>query len=193
MRVLVAGATGVIGAPLVEALLADRHTVFGVTRTVEGAERLTGAGATAIVCDVFDASILVAAVADAEPDVVIHQLTDLPDERLLAGRHAEANARMRREGTRNLLRAAREAGAERVLAQSVAWDLQGDSARAVRDLERAVLAYPGVVLRYGQFYGPGTYWSDGLPPEPRVQVERAVRETISALLMPPQIVRIVDE
>ena len=99
---------------------------------------------------------------------------------------------MRREGTSNLIAAWRAAGAERFLAQSVAWTLPGDGAAAVAELEEQTLAIGGVVLRYGQFYGEGTYHST--PPEPpRVAIDVAAAKTVAALSAPSGVVTVVDD
>ena len=108
----------------------------------------------------------------------MNQLTDLPEQPEATN---EANARMRREGTRNLLAAAKAAGAARFVAQSIAWRLPGDAGAAVSELERLVLAADGVVLRYGRFYGPGTYYVGNKPEPPRVHVDEAARPTLPAL------------
>jgi nucleoside-diphosphate-sugar epimerase len=158
MRVFVAGATGAIGRPLVAQLLAAGHEVTGMTRSPERAEALRRAGAEAAVCDVFDADGVRAAMAAARPEAVVHELTDLPaaytNDRaaLTAGTN-----RLRREGTRVLLDAARAAGATRFVAQSIAfaYAAEGDW---VKD-EEAVLEAEGIVLRYGQLYGPGTWYA----------------------------------
>ena len=102
---------------------------------------------------------------DFKPDVVLNELTDLPDDAAQISELADLNARIRTEGTRNLIEAARRSGSPKILAQSVAWQLpDGPDAQAVAELERSVLAEGGVVLRYGQFYGPGTY-NEQQPPE----------------------------
>lgn len=180
-RILLAGATGVIGRRLVPLLLQAGHQVVGTTRSADRAADLEARGVTALVVDVFDAAPLEEAVVRVRPDIVIHQLTDLP-RGLDPARVAEGvarNARIRSEGTAHLVAAARAAGARRIVAQSIAWayapgptpfrehdplDLNAGGARAisvggVAALERQVLgATPleGVVLRYGQLYGPGT-------------------------------------
>ena len=106
---------------------------------------------------------------------------------------ADLNARIRTEGTRNLIEAARRSGSPKILAQSVAWQLpDGPDARAVAELERSVLAEGGVVLRYGQFYGPGTYNEQQQPKEPRVHIDRAAERTVEALGEPTGVVIIVD-
>jgi len=178
MRVFVAGATGVIGSRLVPLLARGGHTVAGLTRSVAKAERVRELGATPVVCDVYDSAALTAAMTDFTPDLVLHELTDLPDDREdLAARRGD-NARIRREGTANLLAAAAASGRPRVVAQSVAWELPpGDGADAVATLEQAVLAVGGVVLRYGQLHGPGTYYPTGLPTGPRVHVDAAAART----------------
>jgi nucleoside-diphosphate-sugar epimerase len=122
MRVFLAGASGVIGLRLVPLLVAAGHEVAGMTRSPEKVEALRDLGAEPVVCNVFDAEALRAVVVAFQPEVVLNELTDLPDK--LAARN-EANARMRREGTRNLLAAAEAAGASRFIAQSVAWQLSG--------------------------------------------------------------------
>jgi nucleoside-diphosphate-sugar epimerase len=180
-RVFVAGATGVIGIRLVPLLLAAGHDVAAMTRSAGKQDALRALGAEPVLCDVYDAAALRAAVAAFAPDVVIHQLTDLPDHAVdLLGSRA-ANARMRREGTRNLVAAAQNAGAARLLAQSVAWPLEGDGAASLAEHEAMVLDADGVVLRYGQLYGPGTYYQDELPSPPRVHVDAAARGTLPAL------------
>jgi len=181
MRIFLAGATGVIGRRLVPLLRMAGHHVVGMTRSAAKADALRAADVEPVVVDVFDAPALSRAVSDARPDVVIHQLTDLPPG-LDPSRTAEAaprNARIRSEGTENLVRAALASGARRLLAQSIAWiyaagprpyteadplDIHAQGARAitvsgVAALERLTLSSPpleGVVLRYGHLYGPGT-------------------------------------
>ena len=182
IRVFLAGATGVIGRSLVPLLQDAGHTVSGTSRTSEGKAKLEAMGISAAVVDVFDADALKEAVWTASPDVLIHQLTDLsggvdpasPEEGL------RRNARLRREGTANLVRAATATGVKRIIAQSIGWayapkappfvetdplDVQATGQRAitvsqgVAPLESAVLdqsAFEGIILRYGQLYGPGT-------------------------------------
>jgi nucleoside-diphosphate-sugar epimerase len=164
-----------------------------MTRSPHKADKLRALGAEPVVCDVFDAPALEEAVVSFRPDAVLDELTDLPDDERSIPEFREANARIRREGTRNLLAAARAAGAGRFLAQSVAWPLPGDAGAAVEELERSVLAAGGVVLRYGQFYGPGTYYEHDPPPPPRAHVDEAARRTVEALDAPSGIVEIVEE
>lgn len=193
MRIFVAGATGVIGVRLVPLLVVAGHTVAGMTRTAAKADSLRALGAEPVVCDVYDLEALTEAVVFFAPAAVLHELTDLPDDPRLIPQLAGATSRIRREGTRNLLAAARAASARRFLAQSVAWSLPGEGAAAVRDLETAVLEAGGVVLRYGQLYGEGTYYQDTLPAPPRVHVDEAARRTVEALGAPPGIVTVVDD
>jgi nucleoside-diphosphate-sugar epimerase len=187
MRVFVAGATGAIGRPLVAKLIAAGHEVTGMTRSDAKAEAVRAAGARAAVVDVFDADALRAAMREATPEVVVHQLTALPDRMNFRKRdlYTPTN-RLRTEGTRNLLDAARAAGARRFISQSIAFAYRNDGSRvkseddplldsapgpfeggvmALREMEAMVLdseGLEGLVLRYGFFYGPGThYGSEG--------------------------------
>ncbi len=169
MKILVAGATGVIGRRLVPLLVQAGHTVSGITRRPERAEPLTRQGAEPVVVDVFDADALREAVACNPPDIVMHQLTDLSAEDF------QANARLRDVGTRNLVEAARAAGVETMIAQSIAWVYEPGLTPAVEDdpLDPSAPPYPGVaaleeaagtmprgvVLRYGALYGPGTWYA----------------------------------
>jgi nucleoside-diphosphate-sugar epimerase len=122
-KVLVAGATGVIGRRLLPLLLQAGHQVIGTTRSANRAAILAAQGVVPLVVDVFDATALEMAVLRARPDIVIHQLTDLPPgldpTRMAEG--AMRNARIRSEGTANLVAAARAAGSRRIVAQSIAW------------------------------------------------------------------------
>ena len=122
-RIFLAGATGAIGRRLTPLLLDAGHQVAGTTRSAAKAEELRALGAEPIVVDVFDAAALARAVAGVGPEIVIHQLTDLPkglEPRLMAEATVR-NARVREEGTRNLVEAAIAAGARRLVAQSIAW------------------------------------------------------------------------
>src|SRR6185437_4154104 len=196
MRIFLAGASGVIGVRLVPLLIADGHTVAGLTRTAAKADALAQAGAEPVVCDVFDAGALTAAVSGFAPDLVMHQLTDLPDDVSQLGDYGERNDRMRREGTRNLLGAAKAAGVPgaRFLAQSIAWKLPGNRGENTAAFERLVLDAGGVVIRYGQLYGPDTFYPDpdAPPPPPRVAVDEAARATVPLLGAEPGIVEVVE-
>jgi nucleoside-diphosphate-sugar epimerase len=123
MNIFVAGATGVIGIPLLKLLHEAGHAVTGTTRSQGKVATIEALGAQAAVVDVFDADALKRAVAAAKPEVVIHQLTDLPDVIDPNQRAAMSarNSRLRSEGTRNLMAAAKAAGVRRVVAQSIAF------------------------------------------------------------------------
>ncbi len=189
MRVFLAGASGVLGIRLVPLLVGAGHEVAGLTRSPASAVRIASFGATPVVCDVFDADALIAEVSRFAPDVVMHQLTDLPDELDQVPAYVARNNRMRTEGTRHLLAAA---GASRILAQSIAWSPPG-SGDAVAVHERLVLDAGGVVIRYGQLYGPGTYYRDDRPAPPRIHVDDAARSTLALLDAPSGIVVLADE
>lgn len=193
MRIFIAGASGVIGRRLVTRLVQEGHTVGGMTRSAPHLETLRGLGAEPILCDVFDREALIEAVGGYRPDVILNELTDLPDDAAKLGEHADLNARIRGEGTANLIAAARRSRSPKLMAQSIAWKLLDEAgARAVTELERATLGEGGVVLRYGQLYGPGTYFEAQPPGEPRVHVERAAERTVDALSEPSGVVLIVD-
>ena len=192
MRVFVAGASGVIGVRLLPLLVRAGHEVAGMTRSPEKVEQLRRLGAVPVVCDVYDRVALREAVVEFAPDAVVNELSDLPDDLAERAARAEANAQMRREGTRNLLEAAGAAKAPRFLGQSVAWELPGERGAAVREAERMVLEAGGVVLRYGRLYGPGTFYETELPDAPRVQVDEAARRTAELLDAESGVIAITD-
>lgn len=203
MKIFLAGAGGAIGRRLTPLLCAAGHAVVGTTRSADKAAAVAALGAEPAVVDVFDADALARAVKAAAPQVVMHQLTDLAfapgtpqyDEALAR------NARLRIEGTRNLVAAAQAAGVRRLIAQSIAFiyapgagpriesdpllAAEGSTARtvnAVTALEQAVLAMPeGIVLRYGFFYGPGTWSTDGASRAPAVHVDAAAQAAALAV------------
>jgi nucleoside-diphosphate-sugar epimerase len=182
--VFVAGATGALGRPLVPKLVAAGHEVTGMTRSESKTEDVRRAGARAVVADVFDVDALGAAMEEARPEVIVHELTALPDriDFRKADTYAATN-RVRTEGTRNLIEAARAAGARRLVCQSIAFAYRmdgeglkteddpllseaagafGSGVSALREMEAMVLGsdgLDGLVLRYGFFYGPGTYYA----------------------------------
>jgi nucleoside-diphosphate-sugar epimerase len=203
MRVFLAGAGGVIGRRLTPLLVKMGHQVAGTTRSADKAGAIRAMGAEPVVVDVFDAEALKRAVAAAKPDAVIHQLTDLaygPNSPHYQ-ESLKRNARIRVEGTPNLAAAAKAAGVRRLIAQSIAFIYaQGPGARvetdpmapaegamastipAVKALEDAVLAMPeGIVLRYGYFYGPGTWSPDGPGRRPCVNLDAAAHVAANAL------------
>jgi nucleoside-diphosphate-sugar epimerase len=186
MRIFLAGAAGAIGRPLVARLLADGHAVTGTTRDEGRASALRAQGAEAVVLDALDLQALRDAVMAAEPEAVIHQLTALPaqaDPKAM-GPALQLTNRLRRETVPLLLDAAREAGARRALVQSIAFVTRPDgraihdedaplyldapaefrdSMAAAADLEAACATATAqgldtIVLRYGFYYGPGTWY-----------------------------------
>jgi nucleoside-diphosphate-sugar epimerase len=186
MRVFVAGASGAIGRPLVPLLVAAGHEVTGTTRSEERAGAIRAAGARAAVVDALDSEALHAAVVEARPEVVVHQLTALPERYNPRDKSIyDATNRLRGAVTGTLLEAARAAGARRFLCQSIAFayapgsrpEVKGEDAplvlgapapfrkgvRTLVEMERAVVGtehLEGLVLRYGWFYGPGTYYGE---------------------------------
>jgi nucleoside-diphosphate-sugar epimerase len=183
MKVLVAGATGAMGKQLLPRLAADGHEVVGITRSEAKLDLLHELGATGVVADVLDPDQVARAVAETEPEVIIHQLTALnrPFDVRHFDRTFEETNRLRTEATDHLLAAGRAARVKRFIAQSYAgWpfartggpvkseddpldpsipDGMRQSFDAIRYLERAVTSAgwtEGIVLRYGGFYGPGT-------------------------------------
>jgi len=185
-RIFVAGAAGAVGRPLCRLLVADGFQVTGTTRSSERAAELRAIGVDPVIVDVYDEAALHRALANARPDVVIHQLTDLPPK-LDPARMPEGlvrNARIRDIGTRHLISAAVASGVKRMVVQSIAFvyapgpkPYREDAALSSPDLaefERQVLGAPlaGLILRYGKFYGPGTGRTDA-PAEGPVHVEAA--------------------
>lgn len=197
-NVFLAGATGAIGRRLTPLLLDAGYTVTALTRDPARARELERHGLAAVVGDVYDASGLRAAVAFANPEIVVHQLTDLPQARedRADPKALERNARVRVEGTRQLVDAALRSGAKRIVAQSIAFaytdgpepHAEGDPLDArtrasVIALERLVLESPpliGTVLRFGSFYGPGT-WAHEPAGKVPVHVDAAAWATLLAI------------
>jgi nucleoside-diphosphate-sugar epimerase len=188
MRIFLAGASGVVGRPLVPRLIAEGHRVSAMTRRPENVDAIEAAGADPVVCDVFDADRLRAVVVAARPDVVIQHLTDLPQEFRPRGiKQAYArNNRVRGEGSAKLVAAAQAAGVKRYIAQNVCfmyaptgpWVVDEDHPLATGapdpfgsmvqlhiDMERRIVenpAFRGIVLRFGFWYGPATtFAADG--------------------------------
>jgi nucleoside-diphosphate-sugar epimerase len=204
MKIFLAGAGGAIGRRLTPLLCAAGHTVVGTTRSAEKADAIAKLGAAPVVVDVFDAPALARAVAAAAPQVMIHQLTDLAfapgtpqyNEGL------ERNARLRIEGTPNLVAAAKTAGVRRLISQSIAFVYApGDGMRVESDpldlattgvrkrtvdgvvaLEDATLqTSEGIVLRYGLLYGPGTWFERDKRGKPGLHVDAAAQAALLAV------------
>ncbi len=192
MRIFLAGASGVIGVRLVPLLVAEGHDVAGMTRSPGKAETLRELGAQTVVCDVYDAEALSEAVRSFATELVMHQLTDLPDSADQIGTYRDRNNRIRTEGTRNLIAAMNAAGAERLIAQSIAWRPPAGG-EAVEEHERQVLGAGGVVLEYGTFYGPGTYGGDRVPDHPRIRVDEAARRTVELLDAPSGVIVVAED
>jgi nucleoside-diphosphate-sugar epimerase len=183
MKIFVAGGTGAIGRPLIAELLARGHRLVALTRSPEKAQALAEEGVEPAIADVFDADAVHAVVRRAQPEVVIEQLTALPRTYTRESMSAAAtvNTRLRIEGGANVLAAAQAAGVRRYLRQSIAfWAVPGfgladeetplaldaspavaADARVVTELEHRLLGNPdieGISLRFGFFYGPGTWF-----------------------------------
>jgi nucleoside-diphosphate-sugar epimerase len=236
MRVFVAGGTGAIGRPLVGRLVAAGHEVTVLVRTEERAGALRAVGATPVVGDALDVDATMRAVGSARPDVIVNELTNLAKTAnpfaLKTG--FARTERLRTEASQTLVAAAEQAGARRIIAQSIAFAYRpgpgtrteddplyldgpkelGALARAIDTLERATLGSPsveGVVLRYGAFYGPGTYYAPEGPfgqmvakrrmPMPGsgggtfgfLHIEDAASVTVAALEGPTGTYNVVDD
>jgi nucleoside-diphosphate-sugar epimerase len=184
MRVLVAGATGVIGRHLTPLLVSVGHEVFGLTRPNAPHGRVEDLGGTSIEGDLLDDESVLAATRNVRPDAVVHMATAIARDlnpRKMSEEFAVTN-RLRTEGTRNLLRAAADVGTQRIIAQSVAFGYEPGAGladetappfrnpsrdfaplqQALIDLERQTIAAGGLALRFGHLYGPGTsFAADG--------------------------------
>ena len=236
MRIFVAGGTGAIGRPLVAALAAEGHELTVFSRSEERVAALGVPGVVPAVGDAFDADSLVRAVEGARPEVVVNQLTNLARTAnpLAVKRGFDTTSRLRRDVSRTLVTAVRSAGARRIVAQSISFAYRpgpgvrtesdplwtgatgqiGQLTGSVAALESATLGDPdveGVVLRYGAFYGPGTYFGrDGLYasmlakrrlPVPGdggglfglVHLDDAAAATVAALEGPTGIYNVVDD
>jgi nucleoside-diphosphate-sugar epimerase len=235
MKIFVAGATGAVGLPLVRALSTLGHRVTGMTRAGPGVDRLRELGVTASAADAFDPRAVRDAIAAAAPDVVIDQLTWLPANPADIIKSMPDDTRLHREGGGNLLAAAKELGVRRYILQSRGFYLDapagqladetarlrydapgeiGESTRAIGAYEDQVLGSPamdGVVLRYGFFYGPGTWYrpdgaiarqvrmreaaiiGDGNAVWSFVHIDDAIAATIASLGAEPGIYNVVDD
>src|SRR5918996_118432 len=200
MKVFVAGATGALGTQLVPQLAAAGHDVIGMTRSSAKADMLRALGALPVVADALDPDAVARAVAETEPEVIVHQLTALKGEPGLRemrhpDRFAAATIRLRTEGTDHLLAAGGAVGIRRFIAQSIAiyartggpvkteddpldldlpakWRSGADAVRYLEDAVTGIDWAEGIVLRYGAFYGPGT----GLSADPEALLTKAIRK-----------------
>jgi nucleoside-diphosphate-sugar epimerase len=185
MKILIAGATGVIGRPLVAELIRQGHSVSALSRSEASSQRLIALGASAVVANVFDRSELEEALRQSEPEVVIDELTSLPRDPSQFPTAFPIDRKLRLEGGGNLHRAAQAAGVRRYIQQSSGYFLKGDGGLADESSPLLTYASPGILpsaqmyseiesrllhsesmeavaLRYGIFYGPGTwYHADG--------------------------------
>lgn len=238
MKVLVAGAGGAVGARLIPKLIEAGHDVLALTRSEGKASALRDHGAEPVATDLLDRAAVLEAVSRATPEVIIHQATSLAGVKSLRNfdREFALTNRLRTEGTDHLLEAARAVGARRLIAQSYGnWNYertgdrlkseddpfdpsppkkQVESLAAIRHLEKAVLedsGLEGVVLRYGNFYGPGTDFSEdgeivrqlrrrqlpivgtGAGVWAFVHIEDAASAAVAAIDGPPGTYNIVDD
>jgi nucleoside-diphosphate-sugar epimerase len=190
-RIMLAGATGVIGRGLLPALVAAGYEVVGTTRSAERIPGIEAAGGTGAVLDVLDAAATAEVVARVAPDLILHELTDL------GGGDRDANARLRREGTAHLVAAAAAAGVERMIVQSIAWGAVPGS--AVDDMERMARTLPhATILRYGLLYGPGTWYPERTDAaaagiDPLVDLAVVVAATVRMLDQPDGTYVIADD
>src|SRR5215468_4777534 len=182
---MITGATGAIGRPLIQCLRERGHAVFALARSPESAHAVAASGAEPVIADALDAAAVKAALVQVRPEAVVNELTSLPRHYTAAEMQAaaERDRKVRIEGNTNLLAALRDAGVRRYLLQSSAfWYAPGDGladetapfafdaspavaagARCYAELEAAAPATPGiefVALRYGFFYGPGTWFDN---------------------------------
>ena len=236
MKVFVAGATGAIGRPLISALVAARHEVVGMTSSARGLSVLQSYGAEGVVVDVFDSGAVTAAVARVRPGTVIEELTSLPKDYTPEAMRAaaERDRKVRLEGGRNVHSAAKAAGAKRYIVQSTGFFYGPGPGLAIETDPLAVSASPGIAgsvrtymaieervlgsrdmegiaLRYGFFYGPGTYQDpergsvtqqvrqqkypvigSGAGVYSFVHVEDAAAATVAALESDPGVYNVVD-
>jgi 2-alkyl-3-oxoalkanoate reductase len=234
-RIFVAGATGAIGLPLVRSLRTLGHQIIGMTRAGAGVDRLRELGAEASTADAFDPKAVLNAIEAAAPDVVIDQLTWLPANPADLLKSLPNDTRLRREGGANLLSTAKAVGVGRYIMQSRGFYLDapegqladetaklrydapgeiGKSARATGEYEEQVLSTPsldGVVLRYGFFCGPGTWYrpdgaiadqvrngetaiiAEGNAVWSFIHIDDAIAATVAALTAEPGVYNIVDD
>ncbi|MFC2491330.1 MAG: NAD-dependent epimerase/dehydratase family protein [Campylobacter curvus] len=205
-KVFLAGASGVLGMRICKILLQNGYDVYGTTRSEAKAQNLAKIGVKPVIVDVFDYENLQAQMKNIAPEILMHQLTDLPDGLDYAGKMDEVlarNARIRVEGTANLIKAAKISGVKKMIAQSIAFIYEpsdgiftesspllnfadatyGETSRGVHSLETQVLDAPfvGVVLRNGLLYGGDTGFSAPFEGMASVHVDAAANAAFLAL------------
>ncbi|RVP97766.1 NAD-dependent epimerase/dehydratase family protein [Sinorhizobium meliloti] len=235
MKIFVAGSTGAVGLPLVRSLATLGHQVTGMTRPGQGPDRLRELGAEVSFADAFDREAVYRAIEAAAPDVVIDQLTWLPANPADIIKAMPNDTRLHREGGTNLIAAAEKLGVRRYIMQSRGFYLEapaggladetaklrhdapgeiGESTRTIAAYEDRVLALPsldGVVLRYGFFYGPNTWYrpegaiadqarkgqsaiiGEGNAVWSFVHIDDAIAATVASLNAEPGIYNVVDD
>jgi nucleoside-diphosphate-sugar epimerase len=233
MKIFVAGASGAIGQPIITELIRRGHTVTGMTQSDEGARRLAALGASIAKADAFDASAVEAALRASGAEIVIDELTSLPKDPREMPSASPKDRKLRLEGGGNLLRAAETCGVRRYIQQSTGFFMKPASgladestplavdsspnvsaaAKMYTQLEIRLLQSPmeGVLLRYGFFYGPNTWYhpdggaanqvrqqqfpivGDGSGVWSFVHIDDAALATVAALTAEPGIYNIVDD
>jgi nucleoside-diphosphate-sugar epimerase len=175
MRIFLAGATGVLGRALIPYL--SEHEVVGLTRDRAKIAALEELGVDAVLADAYDRVSLVRVIVEARPEVVVNFLTDL------TGASSEPNARIRRVAGPSVVAAAQAASAERIVVESVAWPLDGESAEALSVLESSALqsGLGALVIRFGRLWGPGT-WHAKPPEPPHVHITDAGRRAAALII-----------
>ena len=186
MRILIVGAAGVLGRATLPHL--GGHDLTGTTRSADRRASLTALGARAELCDVYEAGALARVARACAPDVVVNFLTDL------AGGPGPANSRIRREGGPIVSAAARASGARRLVVESIAFAGSADSAGAVAALEDSAAAsgLDVLILRFGRFWGPGT-WTETTPEPPAIHVAEAGRRAATLILAGRPGIQVVAE
>ena len=177
-RIMVAGATGALGRATLPHL--ERHQVVGLTRSQKKLALLRALGVEGVVCDVYNREELVGVAKTVRPHIVVNFLTDL------SSGNREANNRVRREGGANLVNAAVEGEARRLVVESVSFALERTAADAVEQMERTALNAPldVLILRFARFWGPGTFYSE--PPDSEaVHIEEAGARAAKLLTSAP--------
>jgi uncharacterized protein YbjT (DUF2867 family) len=177
-RIMVAGATGALGRATLPHL--ERHQVVGLTRSQKKLALLRALGVEGVVCDVYNREELVGVAKTVRPHIVVNFLTDL------SSGNREANNRVRREGGANLVNAAVEGEACRLVVESVSFALERTAADAVEQMERTALNAPldVLILRFARFWGPGTFYSE--PPDSEaVHIEEAGARAAKLLTSAP--------